>query len=258
MLRYLAKFSTKLDEQEKITMQQLTKILLQNKDEVYKKFNATLLPNINAKTIIGVRMPILRKIANEFFTPENANEFFKEVPHKYFEENQIHMLLITKICDFKTCLQELQNFLPYVDNWSVCDAKFPNALLQNPRKFYENICNWLKSNNVYTMRFAINMLMNFFIEERFSKKHLQLVAAINLQQFDGSYNTTQEQTDYYYAQMAVAWYFATALAKQWDNAIPFIKNKILDAKTHNKIIQKAYESFRISSEHKNILRTLKV
>jgi len=235
-----------------MTPAELVKCLLAEQDLKYRDFHASLLPNIDKKKIIGVRVPTMRKIAKEFAD----SKFLDKLPHKYFEENQVHLFVVERIKDFDECLYRIEQFLPYIDNWAVCDGKSPKALLKDEARFYAKICEWLKSTKPYTVRFGVNMLMNFFLDERFSKEHLKLVAAIDENLFDDN-GRAECPTDRYYVQMVIAWYMATALAKQWDAAFPYIKGRKLSPWIHAKSIQKACESYRITQEQKEILRGLK-
>lgn len=257
---------------------ELIKRLLAEQDLKYRDFHASLLPNIDKKSIVGVRVPTMRKIAKEFvdsavkgaakgsakIMPKDVANFLDKLPHKYFEENQVHLFAVERIKDFDECLRRIEQFLPYIDNWAVCDGKSPKALLKDEARFLANIEKWLKSKLPYTVRFGVNMLMNFFLDERFSKEHLKLIAAIDENKFDddsigaaqASVNAARP-TDRYYVQMVIAWYMATALAKQWDATFPYIKGRKLSPWIHAKTIQKACESYRITDEQKKILRGLK-
>ena len=253
-----------------MTHAELVKRLLAEQDLKYRDFHASLLPNIDKKSIIGVRVPTMRKIAKEFvdsavkgaakgsakIMPKDVASFLDKLPHKYFEENQVHLFVVERIKDFDECLRRIEQFLPYIDNWAVCDGKSPKALLKDEAQFLERIQAWLKSDHPYTVRFGVNMLMNYFLDERFNKKYLQQVAAIDENLFDDD-GRAECPTDRYYVQMEIAWYFATALAKQWDYAFPYIKGRKFSAWTHAKTIQKACESYRITAEQKEILRKLK-
>lgn len=232
-----------------MTPAELVKRLLENQDLKYRDFHASLLPNIDKKSIIGVRVPVMRKIAKEFMdsaTSAELNRFLDKLPHKYFEENQVHLFVVERIKDREECLRRIEQFLPYIDNWAVCDGKSPKALLKDESHFLERIKAWLKSSEPYAVRFGVNMLMNFFLDERFDARFLKWVAAIDEKKF----------VDRYYVQMVVAWYFATALAKQWEMAFPYIKNRKLSPWIHAKTIQKACESYRITAEQKAVLRAL--
>ena len=266
-----------------MTHAELVKRLLAEQDLKYRDFHASLLPNIDKKTIIGVRVPTMRKIAKEFVgsavkesakgsaksMPKDVANFLDKLPHKYFEENQVHLFAVERIKEFDECLHRIEQFLPYIDNWAVCDGKSPKALLKDEKRFVSCIEKWLQSKHPYTVRFGVNMLMNYFLDERFDKKFLKWVAAIDENLFDDdSTGAAQSQkqaasvnaarpTDRYYVQMVIAWYMATALAKQWDATFPYIKNRKLSPWIHAKSIQKACESYRITDEQKKILRGLK-
>ena len=248
---------------------ELVKRLLAEQDLKYRDFHASLLPNIDKKSIIGVRVPTMRKIAKEFAssaTPAELDKFLDKLPHKYFEENQAHLFVVERIKDAEQCLRRIEQFLPYIDNWAVCDGKSPKALLKDESRFYAKICEWLKSAKPYMVRFGVNMLMAFFLDSRFDKSQLKLVAAIDEKIFDdagssGAPRSSKKEaqpTDRYYVQMVIAWYMATALAKQWDATFPYIKGRKLSPWIHNKTIQKACESYRITDAQKKILRGLKL
>ena len=239
---------------------ELVKRLLAEQDLKYRDFHASLLPNIDKKTIIGVRVPTMRKIAKEFTssaTPVELDKFLDKFPHKYFEENQVHLFAVERIKDFDECVRRIEQFLPYIDNWAVCDGKSPKVLLKDESRFYAKICEWLKSTKPYTVRFGVNMLMAFFLDDRFDKSQLKLVAAIDENLFDDA-GRAECPTDRYYVQMVIAWYMATALAKQWNATFPYIKGRKLSPWIHNKTIQKACESYRITDAQKKILRGLKL
>lgn len=214
-------------------------LILMGKEE-YKKFTANLIPTVKKSRIIGVRIPILRKYAKELKDYEN---FLSELPHKYYEENNLHAFLIEKEKNFDKCIELLDAFLPYIDNWATCDSMKPKVLKKEPKKLLNHINKWLDSENVYTIRYAINLLMSFYLEEDFDESHLAIVANIKSHE--------------YYVNMMRAWYFATALAKRYEQTLPYIQNNIMDKWTHNKTIQKATESFRITKEQKQYLRILK-
>ena len=261
----------------------LVKRLHEFQDLGYRDFHASLLPNIDKKSIIGVRVPVMRKIAKEFAgaapatkdgaksVPKDVANFLDKLPHKYFEENQVHLFVVERIKDFDECLRRTEQFLPYIDNWAVCDGKSPKALLKDEARFLASIEKWLKSREPYTVRFGVNMLMNFFLDARFDARFLKWVAAIDENLFDdsdtgyagGKMRAVQPSvnaarpTDRYYVQMVVAWYFATALAKQWDDAFPYIEKRRLSPWIHAKSIQKACESYRITDSQKAVLRGLK-
>jgi 3-methyladenine DNA glycosylase AlkD len=212
-------------------------------DETYKDFQSKLVPNIPKDTMIGVRTPDLRMITKELRGTEEAEKFLAELPHRYYEENMIHFFLIAMIPDFEECAKAVETFLPYVNCWAVCDQATPKVFTKNHEKLLPLIRKWIKSEQVYTVRFAIRMLMNEFLEEDFRSEYLEWVAGV--------------RGEDYYIRMMVAWYFATALAKQYDASVVYIEERRLDPWTHKKTIQKAIESYRISEEHKEYLKTLR-
>lgn len=228
--------------------------LLSVQDIEYKEFQSKLVPNISPDTMIGVRTPQMRSIAKEVFGSPEAEEFLSQLPHKYYEENLLHFFLIAMIKDFDECLKAVEKFLPFIDCWPVCDQSSPKTFKKNHEKILPYIKKWINSEHIYTSRFGMRMLMNEFLDEDFKPEYLELVAARQNQ------TKVKVPLDYddYYLKMMIAWYFATALAKQYDATLPFIKNHILDPWPHNKAIQKALESFRVSEEHKEELRTLKI
>ena len=218
--------------------------LLENRDKKYADFNARLIPNIERSRILGVRMPILRKIVKSKCRELEENGFLKKLPHRYQEENLIHGIMISEIRNLKLCIRELDRFLPFVDNWAVCDVLSPNVLKNNREETLRKVDLWLKSEYVYTVRFAIGVLMQYFLDKEFNDKYLEKIVRI--------------ENDDYYVKMMQAWYFATALAKQWENAIVYLEQKKLKIWVHNKTIQKAIESRRISAENKKYLKALKI
>ena len=221
--------------------------LLLMQDKTYKDFHSKLMPTINPDSIIGIRVPVLRDYAKKLFKEnsiESLNSFLKNLPHEFYEENNIHAFIIEKINNFDECIFYLENFLPYIDNWATCDMLNPKIFKTNYEKLLEKIYQWINSDSVYTVRFAIGMLMRYFLDEKFETKYLDLVASINSEE--------------YYINMMRAWFFATALAKQYEQTFPYIKNYSLDKWTHNKSIQKAKESFRISKEQKEELKKFRV
>ena len=213
----------------------------QNKE--YQEFQSKLVPNIDKNTILGVRTPDMRAIAKEIFGTEEAKEFIKVLPHKYYEENLVHFFLISKIKNFDECVEEVEKFLPFIDCWPVCDQATPNVFKKNHEKLLPLVKKWIKSKHVYTARFGIRMLMNEYLNDDFKEEYLELVVS--------------KTGDDYYLKMMIAWYFATALAKQYDATIKYIESKKLDTWIHNKTIQKATESFRVTDEHKEYLKTLR-
>lgn len=217
--------------------------LFELQDLSYKEFHAKLIPTINPDTIIGVRTPQLRKIAKEFSKSPEASVFLKQLPHTYYEENNLHGFLIEQMKDYDVCIQALHDFLPYVDNWATCDMMSPKILKKHLPKLLEHIKVWIGSEHVYMIRFGIKMLMEFYLDEHFKEEYLELVAGV--------------RSEEYYIKMVVAWYFATALAKQYESAVRYVEEHRLDVWTHNKTIQKAVESYRITTGQKEYLRTLK-
>ncbi len=214
------------------------------RDEKYKDFNANLIPNVDADTVIGVRTPALRKYAKELSKRPDVGEFISELPHKYFEENQLHGFIISEIKDYEECLCEIERFLPYIDNWATCDQTLPKVFAKHTKELFPKIKEWIKSEHAYTVRFGIGCLMRHYLDDNFSGECLELVT-----------NVTHED---YYVKMMAAWYFATALAKQYESTLPYIEEKRLAPWTHNKAIQKALESYRITDEQKKHLRGLKI
>lgn len=214
--------------------------LFELQDEKYRDFNSSLIPNIDKEYIIGVRIPILRKYAKELSKGEGRESILSSLPHKYLEENHLHAFFINDIKDFDICIFELERFLPCVDNWSTCDSIRPCSFPNNTDKLMPYIVRWLKSKHTYTIRFAIEMLMVYYLGEHFDERFIDMVAEV--------------ESDEYYVNMMIAWYFATALAKKWDEAIKIIDNERLSLWVHNKTIQKAYESYRVTDEQKEYLR----
>lgn len=227
-----------------IDMTQIQEKLFELQDLKYRDFHSKLMPTVCKDKIIGVRVPQLRKFAKELNKSELKTDFLATLPHNYYEEDNIHAFLIEQIKDFDECILALDNFLLFVDNWATCDMMTPKALGQNLPLLYKKIQEWVKSKHIYTVRFAVVTLMKFFMNEHLDKKHLSLLLSI--------------KTDEYYVNMAIAWYLATALSSRWDIIIPYIENKKFDKWVHNKAIQKANESYRITKEQKEYLKTLKV
>lgn len=214
------------------------------RDEKFSTFQARLIPNVAPERIIGVRTPALRKLAKTLRGSGQAEEFLKALPHEFFEENNLHAFLLCEMKDFEACVQAVEDFLPYVDNWATCDQMSPGVFRQNKQALLPPIRRWIASEQCYTRRFGIGMLMSHFLDEDFREEYLSLVSDI--------------RSEEYYVNMMIAWYFATALAKQYEAALPYLENRRLAPWVHNKAIQKAVESFRVSDEHKNYLRTLKI
>ena len=225
-------------------MESITKLLFELRDEEYAKFQAKLTPSVDPKLFIGVRVPDVRKLAKELKNNPDVEAFLQELPHKYYDENMLHGLLISEIKDFDIAVKETDRFLPYVDNWAVCDIMSPKVFKKHKTELIECIRKWAKSKKTYTIRFGIEMLMSHYLDDDFKAEYLDIPARI--------------RSDEYYVNMMIAWLFATALTKQWDSAIQYIENVRLDKWTHNKTIQKAVESYRITDEQKSYLRTLKI
>lgn len=225
------------------TVANIQKQLLEMQDLDYKAFHSRLMPTISPETIIGVRTPALRKFAKEIAKYGVAEDFIADLPHEFYEENNLHGFLLEGMKDFDKCLDEVNRFLPYVDNWATCDMMRPKVFKKNPEALLPKIREWMASGKTYTVRYGIGMLMTYFLDEHFDVKYVDEVAAV--------------ESEEYYVKMMVAWYFATALAKQWDAVISFIEEGNLEKWTHNKAIQKAVESYRITPEQKTYLRGLK-
>ncbi|WP_407311762.1 DNA alkylation repair protein [Desulfosporosinus sp. SB140] len=226
------------------TVEVVRRQLFELQDLKYKEFACKLMPTVNPETVIGVRTPDLRKLAREFSKTPEALDFLKTLPHAYYEENNLHGFLIETIRDYDASIAAIDEFLPYIDNWATCDMISPKIFKKNLPKLYEKIKVWLISGQTYTVRFGIGILMSFYLDDDFHPEMLELVASI--------------RSDEYYVNMMIAWYFATALAKQYKAALPYIQEQRLEKWTHNKAIQKAIESYRIGDEAKAYLRTLKV
>ena len=212
-------------------------------DLKYRDFHSGLMPTIEKELVIGVRTPELRKLAKELSKTDMAADFINILPHRYYEENNLHAFLLCDIKDYDVLITRLNKFLPFVDNWATCDMMRPAAFAKNKERLLPEIRQWMQSEEPYAVRFGIEMLMLHFLEDDFDISYAQAVAAI--------------RSDEYYVRMMVAWYFATALAFQYERILPFLKNKVLDPWTHNKAIQKAVESYRVTDEKKIYLKTLK-
>ena len=213
-------------------------------DREYRDFQAKLIPSASADKMIGVRTPVLRKLAKDLAKRKDIGGFLNDLPHRYFDENQLHAFIISQLKDYEQCMDEVIRFLPYIDNWATCDQLSPKMFRKHRPKLIDQIRKWIISDRTYTIRFGIGMLMEHFLDEDYDPAYPEMVACI--------------RSDEYYVNMMIAWYFATALAKQYDSILPFIKNRRLDPWTHNKTIQKARESYRISPEQKEYLKALKI
>ena len=218
--------------------------LQNNKGQRLKDFNAKLIPNIDKERVLGITIPKLKSFAKLLYKENNYKDFINELPHNYLEENHLHAFIIAEIKDFEECVLQLERFLPYIDNWATCDSLKPMVFKKNKDKLLVKINKWIKSQKTYTVRFATSMLLTHFLDEDFNPKHLQMVANV--------------KSSEYYVNMIRAWYFATALAKQYDSALPYLTDNKLDVWTRNKTIQKAIESYRITKSQKDFLKTLKI
>lgn len=221
----------------------IQKELFALQDKEYHDFHCRLIPTVNPDLVIGVRTPALRKFAKEVAKMPEAEEFLQKLPHTYYEENNLHGFLLEPIKDYEKCVNAVDVFLPYVDNWATCDMMTPKAFKKHPEELLVQIRRWLSAEDTYTVRFAIRMLMNFYLDEQFTPEYPRMVADV--------------ESEEYYINMMIAWYFATALAKQYDAVIPYLEKRQLPLWIHNKTIQKAIESYRITNEQKTYLRTLK-
>lgn len=225
-------------------MNDIKQQLLNLQDKEYQKFHSKLVPTINPDRIIGIRVPVLRAYSKRLFASGDYKEFLNVLPHYYLEENNLHAFLIEQIKDFDLCVSYLQKFLPFIDNWATCDSLRPKCFAKNLSKLLPLIDEWLSSDNTYVLRFGIEMLMNFFLDKHFNSAYLEKVASV--------------KSDEYYVNMMIAWYFATALSKQKTSVLPYFENKQLPVWVHNKAIQKAVESYRISPNDKIYLKSLKI
>lgn len=222
---------------------EIQKELFSLQDKKYMKFLSKLTPNVPEDTIIGVRIPEIRKLAKKLVKNNEYEDFLKELPHKYYDENLLHGAIISESKDFEKCIELLDSFLPFVDNWAVCDTISPKIFKKNKKELIEKIKEWSQSDKTYTCRFGVEMLMTHFLDEDFKKEYLEMVANIHSEE--------------YYVKMVIAWFFATALTKQWDYAVIYLENNRLDVWVHNKTIQKARESLKILEDKKGYLKGLK-
>ncbi len=222
----------------------IRKELFRLQDVEYRDFQMKLIPTREAGSAIGVRTPDLRSYAKALVKDPSIPEFLSDLPHKYFDEDQLHAFILSAMKDYGSCIADVETFLPYVDNWATCDQMSPKIFKKNRKDLLVHIKKWLRSKETYTIRFGIGMLMEHFLEEDFDPKYPEMVSKI--------------RSDEYYVNMMIAWYFATALAKQYEAVLPYIEEKRLAPWTHNKAIQKAIESYRITEEQKTYLKTLKL
>lgn len=213
-------------------------------DLKYRDMQIRIIPTADPDSVIGVRTPELRAIAKEMLRSGEYAEFLKELPHQYFEENQLHAFIISGMKDADECMKELEIFLPYVDNWATCDQMSPKIFRKHKDELLAHIKEWIGSDETYTVRFGVGMLMEHFLDDDFDPQYPEMVAGI--------------RSEEYYINMMIAWYFATALAKQYESVLPYIEDRRLDDWTHNKAIQKSVESYRVTDEHKQYLRSLKI
>ena len=224
-------------------MTEIQKLLFDRQDLTYRDFQSRLMPTVDPETVIGVRMPALRKLAKELAGTPAAEEFLRQMPHRYYEENNLHGLLLSAMPDYDAVVAALEAFLPHVDNWATCDLLSPKVFRKHPAKLPGQIRRWVADPHPYTVRFGLGMLLSFYLDEAFRPEYLDLAAGVRREE--------------YYVKMMVAWYFATALAKQYAAALPYVEERRLDCWTHNKTIQKAVESYRITPEQKAYLRSLR-
>ena len=229
---------------EEMIIDEIREMLYAEKDIAYRDFQAKLIPTIDKETVIGVRTPALRKMAKQLARREDIPAFLEALSHKYFEENQLHAFIIAERKDFAQCMEELTAILPYVDNWATCDQMSPKVFKKHRHSLMPYIREWIASCQTYTVRFGVGMLMAHFLDEDFNLAYPQMVSEI--------------RSEEYYVNMMIAWYFATALAKQYEAVLPYIEEKRLETWTHNKAIQKAVESYRITPEQKGYLKGLKI
>ncbi len=224
----------------------ITAHLYELQDKDYAEFHSRLIPTVARDTIIGIRVPVLRNFAKEIKGSETASCFLSQLPHQFYDENMLHAILLSEISrkdDYYRCIELVDAFLPYVDNWAVCDILSPKVFRKNRHLLIDKIYEWSASDKPYTCRFGMEMLMTHYLDEDYSEEYLEIPASVHSEE--------------YYVNMMIAWFYATALAKQWNDSITYLENNRLDSWTHNKTIQKACESYRITAEQKEYLRTLK-
>ena len=227
-----------------MSVEEIRKELFLMRDEPYAAFQARLIPGIEPDQVIGVRTPELRKYAKQLVKKEIISAFLNDLPHRYFDENQLHAFIISEMNEYPQCMEETIRFLPYVDNWATCDQLSPKVFRNHRQELLEQIRIWIRSEKTYTIRFGIGMLMQHFLDKDFDPAYPRMVAGI--------------RSEEYYVNMMIAWYFATALAKQYESVLPLIENRQLAEWTHNKAIQKSVESYRITPEQKEYLKRLKI
>ena len=226
-----------------MTTEEIRERLFALQDTGYRDFQGKLIPTADPGSVIGVRTPDLRRLAKELVKQEDTGRFLDDLPHRYFDENQLHAFILSEMKDYRDCVECVNRFLPYVDNWATCDQMSPRVFGKHRQELLEEIRGWLRSDRTYTVRFGTGMLMEHFLDGDFRPEYLEMAAAV--------------RTEEYYVSMMTAWYFATALAKQYEAALPYLEERRLDAQTHNRTIRKAVESYRIPPERKAYLKTLK-
>ncbi|MBQ3137257.1 MAG: DNA alkylation repair protein [Clostridia bacterium] len=227
-----------------MTKEEIREMLFSLRDEKYADFTSGLIPTVPKESFIGVRSPALRSVAKEIYRSGDYKAFLSELPHKYYEENNLHGFIICQIKDIDECIAELRRFIPFTDNWATNDCTRPPVLKKYPEKTLKLASEYLNSEDTYTLRYGIGLLLSYFLDENFDEEHLKAVSEII--------------SDEYYVNMMIAWYFATALAKQFEAAVPYIEKRILSPWVHNKTIQKASESYRVSEDKKAYLKSLKI
>ena len=224
-------------------MTHLQEELFKLQDTAYRDFHSSLMPGVDKEAVIGVRIPVLRKFAKEYAKSGETEQFMRELPHKYYEENNLHMMLIAQIKDYDKCISETEKFLPYIDNWATCDSPLPKCFDKNKEDIIVRAKNWIATDDTYVKRYGMGVMMRLFLDEDFKEEYIQIVAGV--------------KSEEYYVNMMIAWYLATALAKQWDATIPYLEERKLSPWVHRKTIQKAVESYRITDEQKVYLKTLR-
>ena len=228
---------------DNMTTTEIREKLISMADESYRDFQSKLMPTVDKNKVIGVRTPLLRSFAKDLHKSAGYHDFMGDLPHKYYEEDNLHALLIDKIKDFDECIAEIEKLLPYIDNWATCDMLRPKVLKKEPERLLGCIYSWLDSDKTYVVRYGIGCLCSFYLDDNFSPDQLCRVAAI--------------KSDEYYINMMIAWYFATALAKQYVSTVAYLEKRKLPDWVHRKTIQKAVESYRINDETKVYLRSLR-
>ncbi len=227
-----------------MTNSEIREKLFSMRDEKYADFTSGLIPTLPREKFIGVRTPLLRTLAKEIYRSGDYRDFLSDLPHKYYEEDNLHGFIICQMKDIDECMAELRRFIPFTDNWATNDSTRPPLLKKHSEETFSLASEYLKSEKIYTVRYGIGLLLSYFLDEHFDENHLKAVSEI--------------KSDEYYVNMMVAWYFATALAKQYESTLPYIENRVLSPWVHNKTIQKAVESYRVNEDEKSYLKTLKI